>query len=97
MNSGSSSMPARVSTAYDVPGTASRSSRANSRPTPTSIGRSSRALSAATSHTAAPFEITASPWEPTWSKTSRAHRNGRPVTKTTGTPRRSTSSSTSRV
>jgi hypothetical protein len=61
------------------------------------IGRSSRAVSAATSQTAAPFEITASPWEPTWSKTSRAHRSGRPVTKTTGTPCRSTSSSTSRV
>ena len=50
--------------------------------------------SPATSQTSAPLEITASPWRPTWSKTSSAHRSGRPVTNTTGTSRSSSSAST---
>ena len=51
----------------------------------------------ATSQTSAPLETTARPWLPTCSKTSSAQRSGRPVTKTTGTPRSSRAVSTSRV
>ena len=87
-------MPSSVSTANALPGTAALISSQTSTPTAGSIVRVSTASRVATSQTSAPLEMTARPWPPTWSKTSSAQRNGRPVTKTTGTPPSSSWAST---
>src|SRR5215210_1454228 len=97
MNSGSSAIPSRVSTANAEPGTASRIRRQTSSPTSTRSVRSRSTRPLATSQTSAPLETTARPWWPTYSKTSSAQRSGRPVTNTTGTPPSSSAAITSRV
>ena len=55
------------------------------------LARSRCTAERATSQTRPPLDTMARPCPPTYSKTSSAQRSGRPVTKTTGTPRRSSS------
>ena len=78
-------------------GSSARISSTMARPVAGSIPRRSSTDRSRTSKSTAPFETMARPSSPTCSHRLSIHRSGRPVTKTTGTPRPSTAASTDRV
>src|SRR5690606_22047842 len=96
-SSASRANPVVFSCAKVVPGSSTRSRSATSSARSRGTVRAERTLAEGTSSTMPPLEQTASPCRPTSLSRSSIQRTGRPVTKTTGTPRSSSARIAARV